>query len=373
MSHFQFTNPEEKEDYFVFPFAESKDRVIPIRRPEVEEIVLPSELRGLDEVSQNEATGVLRFLALKMARALYMTNFPEGYFWYDSVTGATDFDDFLEVATAILAALQVDIISTDDQGGIELLMYPRVEDLKEFFLQDFIPIWHYIHNANSELVEEYQYDFENEFDPNIDLSEKYGFGFFSDAKRIVNLDAVFNLEYQDDEPLVVAVTTDGPSDLQPTREFTTPLDRILQVIIGVLYFFNASGNRTTFFNRNLSFEEYEAKMHEYIKEFPDEEELAGEGFHENIHGHVLDHDLIPEAAVLQTLGIVDVAQREDDWYHVSLMPPENQAEVLNDLGFNDGDGDPLRYLDFAGPISLGIYEYSFFSPDEDDEDEDESA
>lgn len=374
MSTFQFTDPEDKEDYYAFPFAESKDRVIPIRSSEVTEVTLPTELRGLDEVSQNEAIGVLRFLALKIARALHMTNYPEGYFWYETSYEETNFDHFLEIATAILAALQVDVISTGDEGSIELLMYPRVEDLKEFFLQDFLPIWHYLHTANSgDIVGDYEYDFDNEFDPKIDLSDEYGFGFFSDAKRLVNLDAVFNLAYQDDDPLVVAVKTDGPSELQPTREFTTPLDRILQVVIGVLYFFKASGNGTTFFNHNLSIKEYEAKMHEYIKEFPDEEEVAREIYQENILGHILDHDLIPESAVLQSLGIVDVAKHEDGWCYVQLYPPENQAALLYDLGFNDGDADPFRYLDFAGPISLGIYEYFFFSPDEDDEDEDESA
>jgi hypothetical protein len=333
---------------------------------------LPDDLCGLSDPTVQEQIAVLRYLALRLARVLYVVEWPEGLAWYQSLCEDTTLSDDLEVATAVLAALSATVVSTSPNGEIIMDFNPIVDEFEDFIYDNFIPITHYLRSANPDGDEDFEYEFDDAFIGREALEKIYAFIFFLKAHRIIDLDQIFALE--DDKPShsVVAVNKTGVSTLQPTRSFDTPIDKIKLTIIEVVQLFKYSSEYGDLFAgiryEDIDVEELRKDMREYIEEFPDEVDVAEEIFEERSHGHMYDFEFLAESAVFHDLGITSITEGEDGWLRATLSPAADQGETLNNVGFfleGEDVDDPLADEEPAGLVHLGFYEWYFFMPSDD--------
>ena len=378
MTELQFTS-NEGDGYRLFPSVQLQERSKPLASGDDLQFNLPTALCGLEEPTLHESLGVLRFLAFRLARVLCVVSREHGLAWYQSYYEDTTVDDYLEVATALLAALRTDVVSTSKTGEITVDFSPIVEDLEQFFLDEFVPIAHYLRVANPDGDEDFEYDFDDAFIGGDALKKIYSFVNFYKTKRIIDLDSLLQEDQESGWKEVVAVRINGISTLQPKRELTQPMDRVLLSIIGVLQFLGYSseyGDLYAGFNddEDPTLEQLEKDRDEYIEEFPDEEEVAHESFNENAHGEIKNLNFSEEAAVIHTLGITSITETEDGSFRATLVLSTDPLEYLRPLGYCEeddyGSGDPFVYDEPVGPVSLGWYEYVFFTPDDDEEDSD---
>ena len=378
MTELQFTS-NEGDGYRLFPSVQLQERSKPLASGDDLQFNLPTALCGLEEPTLHESLGVLRFLAFRLARVLCVVSREHGLAWYQSYYEDTTVDDYLEVATALLAALRTDVVSTSKTGEITVDFSPIVEDLEQFFLDEFVPIAHYLRVANPDGDEDFEYDFDDAFIGGDALKKIYSFVNFYKTKRIIDLDSLLQEDQESGWEEVVAVRINGISTLQPKRELTQPMDRVLLSIIGVLQFLGYSseyGDLYAGFNddEDPTLEQLEKDRDEYIEEFPDEEEVAHESFNENAHGEIKNLNFSEEAAVIHTLGITSITETEDGSFRATLVLSTDPLEYLRPLGYCEeddyGSGDPFVYDEPVGPVSLGWYEYVFFTPDDDEEDSD---
>ena len=378
MTELQFTSNEGDDSWFI-PHVELQERSKPLASGDDLQFPLPAALCGLEEPTLHESLGVLRFLAFRLARVLCVVSREHGLAWYQSYYEDTTVDDYLEVATALLAALRTDVVSTSKTGEITVDFSPIVEDLEQFFLDEFVPIAHYLRVANPDGDEDFEYDFDDAFIGGDALKKIYSFVNFYKTKRIIDLDSLLQEDQESGWEEVVAVRINGISTLQPKRELTQPMDRVLLSIIGVLQFLGYSseyGELYAGFNddEDPTLEQLEKDRDEYIEEFPEEEEVAHESFNDRAHGEIKSLEFTEEAAVIHTLGITSITETEDGSFRATLVLSTDPLEYLRPLGYceeNDyGNGDPFVYDEPVGPVSLGWYEYVFFTPDDDEEDSD---
>ena len=377
MTELQFTSNEGDDSWFI-PHVELQERSKPLAFGDDLQFPLPAALCGLEELTLHESLGVLRFLAFRLARVLYIVT-DDGLAWYQSYYEDTTVDDYLEVAAALLAALRIEVVSTSKTGEITVDFSPIVEDLEQFFLDEFVPIAHYLRVANPDGDEDFEYDFDDAFIGGDALKKIYSLVNFYKTKRIIDLDSLLQLDQQETGEEVVAVRINGISTLQPKRELTQPMDRVLLSIIGVLQFLGYSseyGELYAGFNdyEDPTLEQLEKDRDEYIEEFPDEEEVAHEKFNDRAHGEVKNLDLIIESAAFHTLGITSITETEDGSFRATLVVLTDLFDCLRNLGYceeNDyGHLSPFVFDEPVGPVSLGWYEYFFFTPDDDEEDSD---
>ena len=379
MAELFFTSNEDDE-YFIIPSVQLDERPKPLLSGEELHFTLPKDLCGPEEPTLHESLGVLRFLAFRLARVLYIAEWPDGLAWYESYYEDTSFDDYLEVATALLAALRTTVDSTSKTGEINVYFLPIVEELEQFFLNDFVPIAHYLRAANPDGDEDFEYDFDNASFSEDALKKIYSFVNFYKTKRIVDLDPLLRKSSErSGENGVVAVRIKGISTLQPKREFTQPIDQVMLSILGVLQFFKYSseyGDLYAGFNDDddPTLEQLQKDRDEYIQEFPDEEDVADETFNEEAHGEMMDFNFIAETTAIDALGITSIAEAEDGWISATLVLPADPLEHLRNFGISPenewGYDDPFVDYEPTGLVRLGWYEYYFFTPDEDEEDED---
>ena len=378
MTELQFTS-NEGDGFRVFPSIQLQERSIPLASGDDLQFTLPAALCGLEEPTLHESLGVLRFLAFRLACVLDILCREDGLAWCQSYSEDTTVEDYLEVATALLAALRTDVVSTSKTGEITVDFSPIVEDLEQFFLDEFVPIAHYLRVANPDGDEDFEYDFDDAFIGGDALKKIYSFVNFYKTKRIIDLDSLLQLDQQETGEEVVAVRINGISTLQPKRELTQPMDRVLLSIIGVLQFLGYSseyGELYAGFNdyEDPTLEQLEKDRDEYIEEFPDEEEVAHEKFNDRAHGEVKNLDLIIESAAFHTLGITSITETEDGSFRATLVLLTDLFDCLRNLGYceeNDyGHLSPFVFDEPVGPVSLGWYEYFFFTPDDDEEDSD---
>ena len=372
--HVQFLS-EPDGDIFFMPWVDMQPRTSPISDASDYTMSLPAELCGLENPTQEEKIAILRFLALRLARVMYMAEWPDGLRWYESYYEDTSISDYLEVATAVLAALCASVISTTDAGEITMEFAPIVEDMERFLVEDFVPLAHYMRVANPDDDEDFEYNFDDASYEVEELESIYCFDFFLDANRLVNLDAIINLGSDESTELTVAaVRSSGISTRQPQREYNQPLDRILLSIIGVVQFFKSTWEYGDISPESVvqdpTIEELRQDMLDYIEEFPDEEEVARETFEERSQGFTYDFSFIAEAAVLRDLGLTSVVEDEDGVICAVLSPPKRQLNYLNKLGVSpesDYFDDPFAAEEPIGLVRLGWSEYYFFTPDGADE------
>ena len=374
MTELQFTSNED--DYYLYPtFLPSlqlQERSKPLASGEDLQFTLPTVLCGLEEPTLHESLGVLRFLASRLARVLYIAGCEDGLAWYHSYYEETTVDDFLEVATILLAALDTEVVSTSKTGEITLDFSPIVENLDEFFLVDFVPVAHYLRVANPDGDEDFEYDFNGGCITGDALKKIYSFVNFYKTKRIIDLDSLLQEDQESVEfEEVIAVRINGISTLQPKRELTQPMDRVLLSIIGVLQFLGYSseyGELYAGFNdyEDPTLEQLEKDRDEYIEEFPEEEEVAHEGFNDRAHGEIKNFEFRSETAAIHTLGITSISETEDGSFRATLVLSTDPLEYLRPLGYceedNYGDRDPFVDYEPVGLVSLGWYEYFFFTP-----------
>jgi hypothetical protein len=375
MTELLFTS-NEGDDYFLVPSVQLQERPKPLASGERLQFTLPASLCGLEEPTLHESLGVLRFLAFRLARVLYIAEWPDGLFWYESYYEDTTFDDYLEVATALLAALSTNIVSTSETGEITVAISPIVEELREFFVNDFVPMAHYLRNANPEGDEDFEYDFDDAFIGEDALRKIYSLKFFYEKNRIIDLDHIFNHGSEDSDDMgVIAVKKDGESPLLSSRNFSEPLDRVLLSIIGVLQFFKMSSEigDDTHDDDEPTLEDHQRDLREYIEEFPDEEESARESFQKTIDGELYDYEFCAESIALHELGITSIRPTDDaQWFHATLTQPANSYEFAEKLGFLDDPdsfSDPFTDDEPAGMVRLGWYEFFFFTHEEEDDDD----
>lgn len=378
MTELQFTS-NEGDGYGLFSSVQLQERSKPLASGDDLQFNLPTALCGLEEPTLHESLGVLRFLAFRLARVLCVVSREHGLAWYQSYYEDTTVDDYLEVATALLAALRTEVVSTSKTGEITVDFSPIVEDLEQFFLDEFVPIAHYLRVANPDGDEDFEYDFDDAFIGGDALKKIYSFVNFYKTKRIIDLDSLLQEDQQETDEEIVAVRINGISTLQPKRELTRPMDRVLLSIIGVLQFLGYSseyGDLYTGFNddEDPTLEQLEKDRDEYIEEFPEEQENAHRIFNRDAHGEIKKLDLVIESVAIHTLGITSITETEDGSFRATLVLSTDPLEYLRPLGYceeNDwSSGDPFVYDEPVGPVSLGWYEYVFFTPDDDEEDSD---
>ena len=359
MTELQFTSNED--DCYLYstylPSLQLQERSKPLASGEDLQFTLPTVLCGLEEPTLHESLAVLRFLASRLARVLYIAGCEDGLAWYHSYYGETTVDDFLEVATILLAALDTEVVSTSKTGEITLDFSPIVENLDEFFLVDFVPVAHYLRVANPDGDEDFEYDFNGGCITGDALKKIYSFVNFYKTKRIIDLDSLLQEDQESVEfEEVIAVRINGISTLQPKRELTQPMDQVLLCIIGVLQFFGFSAE-LIYDGRNddedPTLEQLEKDRNEYIEEFPDEEEVAQETF-------------------IHALGITSIAETENGSFRATIVLPTDPLEHLRILGLSPESDfrfdDPFDGYESVGLVSLGYWEYFFFTPEDDEED-----
>jgi hypothetical protein len=378
MTELQFTS-NEGDGYRLFPSVQLKERSKPSASEDDLQFTLPAALCGLEEPTLHESLGVLRFLAFRLACVLDIASDGELLAWYQSYYADTTIDDYLEVATALLAALRIDVVSTSKTGEITVDFSPIVEDLEQFFLDEFVPIAHYLRVANPDGDEDFEYDFDDAFIGGDALKKIYSFVNFYKTKRIIDLDSLLQEDQESGWEEVVAVRINGISTLQPKRELTQPMDRVLLSIIGVLQFLGYSseyGELYDGFNddEGPTLEQLEVDRDEYIEEFPEEKEYAHERFNDRAHGEVKNFEFIMESAAFHTLGITSITEIEDGSFRATLVLSTDLFDCLRKFGFCEQDDyehrSPFVFVEPVGPVSLGWYEYVFFTPDDDEEDSD---
>ena len=378
MTELQFTSNEG--DYYLYstylPSLQLQERSKPLASGEDLQFTLPTVLCGLEEPTLHESLGVLRFLASRLARVLYIAGCEDGLAWYHSYYEETTVDDFLEVATILLAALDTEVVSTSKTGEITLDFSPIVENLDEFFLVDFVPVAHYLRVANPDGDEDFEYDFNGGCITGDALKKIYSFVNFYKTKRIIDLDSLLQEDQESVEfEEVIAVRINGISTLQPKRELTQPMDQVLLCIIGVLQFFGFSAE-LIYDGRNddedPTLEQLEKDRNEYIEEFPDEEEVAQETFIERAHGEMKNFEFILENAAFHALGITSIAETENGSFRATIVLPTDPLEHLRILGLSPESDfrfdDPFDGYESVGLVSLGYWEYFFFTPEDDEED-----
>jgi hypothetical protein len=367
---------EPDDDVYNLPWVPLEPRQPPVKDVSQLEMKLPDDLCGLSDPTVEQQIAVLRYLALRMARVLYVIEWPEGLAWYQSLYEDTTLSDDLEVATAVLAALNTTVVSTSPDGEITVDFYPDIDEFEEFIYDRFIPITHYLRSANPDEDEDFEYEFDDAFIGREALEKFYAFTFFFRTHRIVDLDRIITMDDDSSEITVVAINKTGVSPLQPTRTFDKPVDKIMLTIIGVIQFFKYSSEYGELFAgvryEEIDVEQLRKEMLEYIEEFPDEVEVAEDTFEDESHGHMHDYEFIAEAAVFRDLGITSITEGEEGWLRATLLPPTDQGDHLNELGFyleaEDID-DPLAEEEPVGLIRLGFYESYFFTPSDDDDEE----
>ena len=378
MTELQFTSNED--DYYLYPtFLPSlqlQERSKPLASGEDLQFTLPTVLCGLEEPTLHESLGVLRFLASRLARVLYIAGCEDGLAWYHSYYEETTVDDFLEVATILLAALDTEVVSTSKTGEITLDFSPIVENLDEFFLVDFVPVAHYLRVANPDGDEDFEYDFNGGCITGDALKKIYSFVNFYKTKRIIDLDSLLQEDQESVEfEEVIAVRINGISTLQPKRELTQPMDQVLLCIIGVLQFFGFSAE-LIYDGRNddedPTLEQLEKDRNEYIEEFPDEEEAAQDTFNERAHGEIKNFEFMIENVAFHALGITSIAETENGSFRATIVLPTDPLEHLRILGLSPESDfrfdDPFDGYESVGLVSLGYWEYFFFTPEDDEED-----
>ena len=366
MTELQFTSNEGDDSWFI-PHVELQERSKPLASGDVLQFPLPPALCGLEEPTLHESLGVLRFLAFRLARVLCVVSREDGLAWYQSYYEDTTVDDYLEVATALLAALRTDVVSTSKTGEITVDFSPIVEDLELFFLDEFVPLAHYLRVANPDV----ELDLDDAWVVGDALKKIYSFANFYKTKRIIDLDSLLQLDQQETGKEVVAVRINGISTLQPKRELTQPMDRVLLSIIGVLQFLGYSSEYGELYDgsnddEDPTLEQLEKDRDEYIEEFPEEEENAHEIFNDRAHGEIKNLNFSEEAAAIHTLGITSITETEDGSFRATLVLSTDPLEYLRPLGYCEeddyGSGDPFVHDEPVGPVSLGWYEYFFFTP-----------
>ena len=378
MTELQFTSNED--DYYLYstylPSLQLQERSKPLASGEDLQFTLPTVLCGLEEPTLHESLGVLRFLASRLARVLYIAGCEDGLAWYHSYYEETTVDDFLEVATILLAALDTEVVSTSKTGEITLDFSPIVENLDEFFLVDFVPVAHYLRVANPDGDEDFEYDFNGGCITGDALKKIYSFVNFYKTKRIIDLDSLLQEDQESVEfEEVIAVRINGISTLQPKRELTQPMDQVLLCIIGVLQFFGFSAE-LIYDGRNddedPTLEQLEKDRNEYIEEFPDEDEAAQDTFNERAHGEIKNFEFIIENVAFHALGITSIAETENGSFRATIVPPTDPLEHLRILGLSPESDfrfdDPFDGYESVGLVSLGYWEYFFFTPEDDEED-----
>jgi hypothetical protein len=313
-------------------------------------------------------------LALRLARVLYAVEWSEGLAWYQSYYEDTTLSDDLEVATAVLAALNATVVSTSPDGEITMDFYPVVDEFEDFIYDKFIPITHYLRSANPDGDEDFEYEFDDAFIGREALEKIYAFVFFFKTHRIINLDQIFVLEDDDtSDSSIVAVNKTGVSTLQATRSFDTPLDKIKLTIIGVIQFFKYSSEYGDLFAgvryEDINIEELHRDMLEYIQEFPDEVDVAEEIFEERSLGHIHNFELLAESAIFHDLGITAITEGDEGWIRATLSPATDQGETLINVGFyleSEDIDDALAEEEPVGLVRLGFYEWYFFTPSDEE-------
>lgn len=378
MTELQFTSNEG--DYYLYstylPSLQLQERSKPLASGEDLQFTLPTALCGLEEPTLHESLGVLRFLASRLARVLYIAGCEDGLAWYHSYYEETTVDDFLEVATILLAALDTEVVSTSKTGEITLDFSPIVENLDEFFLVGFVPVAHYLRVANPDGDEDFEYNFDDGCMAGDALKKIYSFVNFYKTKRIIDLDSLLQEDQESVEfKEVVAVRINGISTLQPKRELTQPLDQVLLCIIGVLQFFGSSAEVIydgVNDDEDPTLEQLEKERDEYIQEFPNEEEVAQETFIERAHGEMKNFEFILENAAFHALGITSITETENGSFRATLTLPADPLEHLRILGLSPESDfrfdDPFDDYESVGLVSLGCWEYFYFTPEDDEED-----
>ena len=378
MTELQFTSNEG--DYYLYstflPSLQLQERSKPLVSGEDLQFTLPTALCGLEEPTLHESLGVLRFLASRLARVLYIAGCEDGLAWYHSYYEETTVDDFLEVATILLAALDTEVVSTSNTGEITLDFSPIVENLDEFFLVGFVPVAHYLRVANPDGDEDFEYNFDDGCMAGDALKKIYSFVNFYKTKRIIDLDSLLQEDQESVEfKEVVAVRINGISTLQPKRELTQPLDQVLLCIIGVLQFFGSSAEVIydgVNDDEDPTLEQLEKEREEYIQEFPNEEEVAQETFIERAHGEMKNFEFILENAAFHALGITSITETENGSFRATLTLPADPLEHLRILGLSPESDfrfdDPFDDYESVGLVSLGCWEYFYFTPEDDEED-----
>lgn len=358
----------DSETTYYFPFVELRERATALSSAEEFSIPLPTELHGLTSPTEEETLAIVRFLAFRIARVLSNSAWPDGLRWYESYYEQTTFADYLEAATALLAALNLKIESTSDSGEISVLLKPSIEDLKDLFLEKLIPKMHHFRIFNP--------DEEGDFEDNSDyisvneseLQNLYSLNFFLESNRLIDLEPIYQMIETDDLAKPVAVRRSGVSTLQPDRDFSSPLDRVLITVLTVIKFFQNSSeideSNDEFTYEERSIEELRQDMLDYIEEFPDEVEVAEEIFHESAHGVVAGLAFLTEAAVLNELGIISISDAGDEFISATLLQDTDDLSYLRQLGFptnSDDDEicDPFVFDEPIGIVHLGWYEQFF--------------
>ena len=170
---------EPDENLFYLPSVFLETRQPPVEDVSVLEFKLPEDLCGLSQPTLEQQIAVLRYLALRLARVLYVVEWGEGLAWYQSYYEDTTLDDDLEVATAVLAALNATVVSTSPDGEITMDFYPVIDEFEDFIYNKFIPITHYLRSADPEDDDDFEYEFDDAFIGQEALEKIYAFSFFS--------------------------------------------------------------------------------------------------------------------------------------------------------------------------------------------------
>jgi hypothetical protein len=120
-------------------------------------------------------------------------------------------------------------------------------------------------------------------------------------------------------------------------------------------------------------EQLEKDRDEYIQEFPNEEEVAQETFIERAHGEMKNFEFILEGAAFHALGITSITETENGSLRATLTLPADPLEHLRILGLSPESDfrfdDPFDDYESVGLVSLGCWEYFYFTPDDDKEED----
>jgi hypothetical protein len=335
MSGIQFSDPEDVDECHIFPFVEIEYQTEELPPGTRYQLPLPSYLCGLESPTTNEKIGVLRLLALRTARVLESASLGVEELelgWFDAWKEETNLQDYLEIATALLAALEITVISTSETGRVTVELNPIIEKIQEFFLEDFIPLWHYMNTANEDYVDDFEFDFSNATFSVEELRERYAFNFLHPEFRVVNLDQIMLGDAVD--PVEVIEKASTPQSEAATHKTNQPLERVLQCIIEVLYFFKNSGEISD--DRDY---------------FINPENMDSHQFH-------------LEAIVLDSLEISEISPIEQGGYRAVLKIGDQPTKYAEELAYYDDGTDPFGVMEPTGLITLGWYEYYFFTPDD---------
>ena len=119
-------------------------------------------------------------------------------------------------------------------------------------------------------------------------------------------------------------------------------------------------------------EQLEKDRNEYIEEFPDEEEAAQDTFNERAHGEIKNFEFMIENVAFHALGITSIAETENGSFRATIVLPTDPLEHLRILGLSPESDfrfdDPFDGYESVGLVSLGYWEYFFFTPEDDEED-----